>query len=110
MIDIPAFMEGIGGHLLFDPGQPWDVEPNRVPKIRRKESGSIDRFEFRRPFVCPVNPEHGEPPLPHFTHYVGLTGVGADAATLPAGHPRAGLFGYDRVTRISSITDGTSGD
>lgn len=42
------------------------------------------------------------------THYVGIAGLGKDAATLPAGHKRAGVFGYNRKTRIRDITDGTS--
>lgn len=40
---------------------------------------------------------------------VGIAGLGADAPALPAGHPRAGVFGYDRVTRFADITDGTAG-
>jgi hypothetical protein len=42
------------------------------------------------------------------THYVGVAGVGADAGGLDAGHPRAGLFGYDRRTRLESLSDGAS--
>jgi hypothetical protein len=42
------------------------------------------------------------------TGYVAVTGVGADAASLPVGHPKAGVFGYDRKTKLKEITDGTS--
>ncbi|RMG36610.1 MAG: DUF1559 domain-containing protein, partial [Planctomycetota bacterium] len=42
------------------------------------------------------------------THYVGIAGVGKDAATLPVGHKRAGVFGYDRKLRIRDVLDGTS--
>ncbi|GAB5443053.1 MAG: hypothetical protein Fues2KO_34020 [Fuerstiella sp.] len=41
-------------------------------------------------------------------HYAGVAGVGKDAPELPLGHERAGIFGYDRKTRIRDITDGTS--
>ncbi len=46
--------------------------------------------------------------LPNVTHYVGMSGVGEDAAELPLGHKRAGIFGYDRKTRMRDILDGTS--
>jgi hypothetical protein len=46
------------------------------------------------------------------THYVGIAGIGLDAAEYPAGNPlyakKLGIFGYDRITRLSDITDGTS--
>lgn len=42
------------------------------------------------------------------THYVGIAGLGEDGPRLPAGSPRAGIFAYDRKTRIGNITDGTS--
>lgn len=42
------------------------------------------------------------------THYVGIAGVGEDAPTLPAGHKRAGMFGYNRATKIREVTDGLS--
>lgn len=42
------------------------------------------------------------------THYVGVAGVGPDAARLPADDPRAGVFGHYRKTRSEDITDGTS--
>lgn len=42
------------------------------------------------------------------TTYVGIAGVGEDGPTLPADHPRAGIFAYNRTTRISDIRDGTS--
>lgn len=40
------------------------------------------------------------------THFVGVSGIGPDAARLPAGHPRAGVFGEDRVTTPEEISDG----
>jgi hypothetical protein len=44
------------------------------------------------------------------THFVGIAGVGLDAAEYSAGDPsvakKLGVFGYDRVTRLSDIADG----
>lgn len=42
------------------------------------------------------------------THFVGMGGVGPDAPYLPVGHPLAGVFGYDRQTRLEDIRDGAS--
>jgi hypothetical protein len=56
-----------------------------------------------------VNPSQPDPrPNPSSSDYVAMAGVGEDAAMLPNGHPKAGIFGYDRKCRISDITDGTS--
>ncbi len=42
------------------------------------------------------------------TNYVGIAGVGKDAPTLPKTSKKAGVFGYNRTTRIRDILDGTS--
>jgi hypothetical protein len=42
------------------------------------------------------------------THYVGVAGVGSDAGKLGPGHPRAGLFGFNRTTRLEDVPDGAS--
>jgi prepilin-type processing-associated H-X9-DG protein len=59
-------------------------------------------------FVCPAAPQRpaaGEPPL---TQYVGIAGLGADAATLPKTDPHAGFFGYDRVITRDDVRRGTT--
>jgi hypothetical protein len=70
-----------------------------------------------RHIVCPASGEwtsaaredRWKSPTP-LTHYVGVAGVGVDAATLPLGHPRAGAFGHDRRTPLKDgFPDGTSG-
>lgn len=44
------------------------------------------------------------------THFVGISGVGLDAAEYTSGDAavakRMGVFGYDRVTQLSDVTDG----
>jgi hypothetical protein len=47
-------------------------------------------------FLCPDHPETVLPGTPGLTHYVGVAGIGPDAASLPADDPRAGFFGFDR--------------
>ena len=42
------------------------------------------------------------------THYVGLAGLGKDGPELPVTSRKAGVFAYNRGTRLRDITDGTS--
>lgn len=57
-------------------------------------------------FQNPSQP--GGRPNPSAGDYVGMAGVGEDAATLENDDPRAGIFGYNRQCRFRDITDGTS--
>jgi Protein of unknown function (DUF1559) len=78
----------------------------------RNRSAIANRFPQS---FCPGSSEYdyygrnGKSTRP-ITHYVGVSGIGSAAATLPAGHPKAGAFGYDRRTALSKegIPDGTS--
>ncbi|MBL4884569.1 MAG: DUF1559 domain-containing protein [Planctomycetaceae bacterium] len=42
------------------------------------------------------------------SHIVGIAGVGHDAPHLPVSNPRAGIFGWNRSTRVEDVTDGLS--
>ncbi len=77
--------------------QPWN-DPSQDRFVRR----SIPRFQ--NPQVATIVTEDKYPA----THYVGVAGVGVDAPTLPADHPRAGIFGQDRQTKLDQIRDGVS--
>lgn len=57
-------------------------------------------------FQNPSQP--GDRPNPSAGDYVGMAGVGEDAATLENDDPRAGIFGYNRECRFRDISDGTS--
>jgi hypothetical protein len=57
-------------------------------------------------FMCPAGVGYGTQPL-NFTHYIGLAGIGVNAAELAISHSHAGVFGYDRRVRLRDITDGT---
>ncbi len=58
-------------------------------------------------FLCPdgARPQPGEAGL---TNYLGIGGVGVDAAELPKDHPDAGFFGYNRQLTRADITRGVS--
>lgn len=86
----------------LDAAQPWSF-PKNQDAAKRKLPG----------LLCPGRlPElPANKPMP--TQYVGIAGLGVDAATLnfvppAAAPPRAGCFRYDLPTPFSSITDGLS--
>ncbi|MGH7170628.1 MAG: DUF1559 domain-containing protein, partial [Gemmataceae bacterium] len=56
------------------------------------------------PFLCPAFAHELAPGQVGLTSYVGIAGVGGDAATLPLRDANAGFFGYDRLLRSSDIT------
>jgi prepilin-type N-terminal cleavage/methylation domain-containing protein/prepilin-type processing-associated H-X9-DG protein len=56
------------------------------------------------PYLCPEAPQ----PADAVSHYVAMAGVGRDAAALPAGAVGNGFMGYDRLTRLAMIEDGSS--
>lgn len=56
------------------------------------------------PFLCPVLAHELMPGKVGLTAYVGIAGVGEDAATLPRSDVNAGFFGYDRLLQAKDIT------
>lgn len=76
-----------------DAKQAWDSAANE-----RIASTAIPIYKH------PSAPNHGG----GVTDFVGLAGVGEDGPKLPVNNPKAGIFAYDRATRLADITDGTS--
>lgn len=77
--------------------RPWD-DDSQQPAIRTRIPT----------FLCPADPPPADPLRPGVTQYVGIAGLGADAATLSPDDPRAGAFRYDTPTPLSHFRDGTS--
>jgi len=75
--------------------RPWDA-PLNDRFVRQKF------VEFHNPALSTLTSDTGYPA----THFVGISGVGSDAAKLPANHPRAGVFGHARKTSLNEIPDG----
>lgn len=55
-------------------------------------------------FLCPTFAHEFSPGQVGLTSYVGVAGVGQEAATLPRSDGNAGFFGYDRHLRESDIS------
>ena len=58
--------------------------------------------------ICPSSMSREEARKENRTHYVGISGVGEDAASLAKDDPNRGAFGYDRTIRFGDVKDGTS--
>lgn len=57
-------------------------------------------------FLCPAANAADTPGA--VTHYVAMAGIGRDAAGWPAGAAGNGFMGYDRLTSLAMIHDGTA--
>lgn len=98
--------------LQIDRKKPWDAEENLSIRVRTFDlSDNASERKWREyelgvlPWLlCPSSSRDLRDIKPGPTSYVGIAGIGEDAASLPAGDPRAGVFGYDRVTRPEDIT------
>ena len=109
------FDESQNVNFLFDRSLPWDSSVNRVPTIRSlrdEASGNPSYSDWVPPrlfpyqvLVCPANVKGTDSGV---TNFVGISGVGSDSPTLPTGHPRAGVFGFDRQTSVADIKDGVA--
>ena len=73
-------------------------DPANEPFVRRRAPSLLN------PKVSAVASDDGFPA----SHFVGVAGVGADAAQLAKSHPRAGVFGIDRRTTRDDIKDGAA--
>lgn len=79
----------------------WDKawnDPQNETFVRRRLTA------FQNPAIGQLVGADGYPAA----HFVGVAGVGSDAASLDHRHPRAGVFGYDRRTRLDDIRDGAA--
>lgn len=104
----------LGGYattIRFDASKDWTEPPNWPLVIvadGRVNYVGMTPADTANWAACPDDPAVGGHVRPLPLTYVGVAGLGPDAPTLPPGHPRAGIFGYDRVTRIADVTDGMS--
>ncbi len=86
----------------IDDTQPWSAERNQA-------AGRTALAVM----LCPENTPKWPADSPALTSYVGIAGLGTDAATLALPKdgpipPRAGAFRYDALTPFDRITDGIS--
>lgn len=97
LVCLEPYMEASNLQVRLDRQKGWDAEENRYLALT-----------VLCCLRCP-NLSH-QPPVSTLvpTNYVGIAGVGMDAATLPLEDPRAGFFGYERKLTLGDIKEGTS--
>lgn len=78
-------------------GDPWDAIANAGPRQRD--------VAF---FLCPTFQRENAGARPGLTAYVGIAGIGIEAARLSKKDPNIGFFGYDRIISQADISAGTS--
>jgi prepilin-type processing-associated H-X9-DG protein len=82
--------QSLAGRL--DLTQPWTAAAN--------QEAQTTYVPF---FQCRGDPSFDPQLRPGWTTYVGVTGVGDNAATLPGGSPSAGFFGYSRSLTLDEL-------
>jgi prepilin-type processing-associated H-X9-DG protein len=115
--DLPRGTPKEAAQLPVDQRLSWMA--TLLPYFEQFGGGGED-LALDKPWNAPENDPTTKRPVPVFlnprlggqetnqTHYVGMAGVGKDAAKLPANDPKAGIFGYDRATKFQDIRDGAS--
>jgi prepilin-type processing-associated H-X9-DG protein len=110
LVDMPPFVEA-GPQLPFEKTKPWDAEENLPHWYRYKDKeGQVKEAYLGnyRLWLCPSNPNQAAPGTSSLTHYVGIAGLGRDAASLPADAPSIGFFGYDRLLHHQDLKKSSS--
>jgi hypothetical protein len=97
VVEVLPFLEEDTLARRLDRKAPWDAAGN-LP---------VTQAPLRFMWCPDWNREAGATP-DYLTTYIGIAGLGPDAATLPAGDRNAGVFGYERRTALVDIKDGTA--
>jgi hypothetical protein len=105
----PTYMVG-GVCTLLDKSKAWDAEENWPSRefYPKSEGRRQEVVEEPRVLLCPANGARTEAGPPGRMSYLGIAGLGDDAAELPLSDPRTGFFGYDRTVTLRDVKDGTS--
>jgi prepilin-type processing-associated H-X9-DG protein len=92
LVSLVPYVEATNIDIRRDRQKGWDAEENRYLALTDLRYLHCPGFPNRPP-VSTLLP----------THYVGIAGLGTDAAALPLEDQRAGFFGYERKVSASLI-------
>ena len=113
MVDVWPFCTDGKHNPFIDKTRPWHDAANYPPRsiyighepdLRAKARPVEERDFF--PCRCPGNRRRTNAGECARSSYVGVAGIGPDAARLPKHDRSAGFFGYGRATNKSDIKDG----
>jgi hypothetical protein len=92
LVGIFPYLEASPFYSKMNREKGWDAEENR--------------FAALTPIRCWTCPSHPDgPPISTLvpSYYVGVAGIGPDAASLPPGDARAGFFGWERKLTLKEV-------
>ncbi|MFL5240473.1 MAG: DUF1559 domain-containing protein [Gemmataceae bacterium] len=91
LVTIVPYVESDDLYLRIQLGKSWDSEENRIIAVM--------------PYRILQCPGYLYPPADTFysSHYLGISGLQADAATLASKDPHSGFFGYERSLKRQDI-------
>jgi prepilin-type processing-associated H-X9-DG protein len=95
LVCIVPFVQSSDLYSRLDVNKDWDAEANRFAVLTHWPV-----------YTCPANRDSLATGTPVPAHYVGIAGIGSDAALLPLSDPKAGVFGYDRRVAQKDVKDG----
>ncbi len=108
LVDTLPFMDQIG--FVIDRKKGWQDEEIFIPKFQDTDDdfcpGPPRPLGELKIFRCPADSTVSPPDSASLTNYVGISGVGADAAEFGLGYPGVGFFGCERQLKIEDIKDG----
>ena len=93
-VSILPFIEALNAYRRVDMKAGWNDQDDVVSQLTLSV--------YRNPSMPRDESPAGD------LDYLGVAGIGPNAASLKNHDPNAGIFGYNRRTRIRDITDGTS--
>lgn len=98
-VALVPYIESSPLYRMIAKDEPWDSAAN----VRALTAGGGAKYYF-----CPSWRSGPAPLSGHLaiTNYIGVAGVGADAAARPADAPGNGIFGYDRTVKKEDVKDG----
>jgi hypothetical protein len=102
--DLPV-EKRLGWLIVIAPHMEQDALYRRVDKAASWDSPKNLRtlsLNYLYSVQCYLNETRG----PYDTDYLGIAGLGRDAAYLPLEDPRAGLLGYNRQVKLADVRDG----
>lgn len=105
-IPLSPYIEGGRPGFSIDFSKASDREENLPADFDYIDNGGTQRtarFEDRAVLNCPNGEQDTDEREHRLATYVGMAGLGNAAATLPADHKHAGMWGYDRVTVLSNV-------
>lgn len=108
LVDLVPYVDQL--HLLIDQKKGWQDEVNIVPQRpvfdhRDRQIGIEPLGEYKL-FRCPVDPTVSPTDKASLTDYVGISGVGPNAAESALGYPGVGFFGCERQIKLGDVSDG----